>query len=96
MQRSLRDATAALDKARHAAVNWLRAHPRASDRELTALTLVAQGKPTDVIAQELGVSPETVRSCLRDLSRRWGCRGRAQLVATAFKLGYFKIREGAA
>lgn len=72
---------------------WLRMHPSASERDVEILTLVAQGAGDADAAQRLGISTETVKDHLRRMSRRWGCKGRAHLVATAYQTGLLKIRN---
>jgi DNA-binding NarL/FixJ family response regulator len=47
------------------------------------VTLIAMGRETSQIAQELHVSPETVRTHVRNAMAKLGAHTRAQLVATA-------------
>ena len=86
----------ALRRATAAGIAWLGQHPHATARELDILTLAAQGRSNEEIAAELHISLNTVRSAWKDLSKRWGCRGRAHAVATAFQLGYLTIGRKAA
>lgn len=74
------------------AVKWLQLHPHATRRELDVLTLVADGLGNAAIADRLGISTETVKAYLTQLTKRWGCTGRAHLVATAYRLGHLKTR----
>jgi PAS domain S-box-containing protein len=52
-------------------------------REREVVTLIALGHETDDIARELHISPETVRSHVRNAMARLGAHTRAQLVAIA-------------
>lgn len=52
-----------------------------SDRERQVVTLIALGKETGEIASELHISPETVRSHVRNAMSKLGAHTRAQLVA---------------
>lgn len=54
-----------------------------SKREREIVTLIALGKETGQIAQELGISPETVRTHVRNAMSKLGAHTRAQLVAIA-------------
>ena len=75
---------------------WLGQHPHATAREMDVLALAAQGRSNEEIAAELHVGVSTVKECWRNLSKRWGCRGRAHIVATAFQLQYLTLtRRGA-
>lgn len=65
-----------------------RASVRSSARPLTrrereVVTLIAMGLETNEIAQELHVSPETVRTHVRNAMAKLGAHTRAQLVAIA-------------
>jgi PAS domain S-box-containing protein len=65
-----------------------RARARSSARPLTrrereVVTLIAMGLETNEIAQELHVSPETVRTHVRNAMAKLGAHTRAQLVAIA-------------
>jgi PAS domain S-box-containing protein len=62
--------------------------PRSSTRPLTprereVVTLIAMGRETNQIAQELHVSSETVRTHVRNAMAKLGAHTRAQLVAIA-------------
>lgn len=50
-------------------------------REREVVTLIAMGLETDQIAEELHVSPETVRTHVRNAMSKLGAHTRAQLVA---------------
>lgn len=52
-------------------------------REREVVTLIAMGLETDQIASELHVSPETVRTHVRNAMAKLGAHTRAQLVAIA-------------
>ncbi len=52
-------------------------------REREVVTLIAMGRETSQIAQELHVSPETVRTHVRNAMSKLGAHTRAQLVAIA-------------
>lgn len=91
LRRTVEDAERTL-RARVAEAHvWLGEHPHATARELEVIALAAQGRDNDEIAAELSVSVHTVRENWRNLSKRWGCRGRAHVVATAFRLGYMNL-----
>lgn len=91
MRNTVERAERALDAARSAATRWLAVHPHATDRELEVLALAAQGLSNQQVAEKLHLSVHTVRDAWRLLSQRWGCRGRAHVVARAFELGYLTI-----
>lgn len=52
-----------------------------TDREREVITLIALGRETPEIAKELHISPETVRTHVRNAMSKLGARTRAQLVA---------------
>jgi DNA-binding NarL/FixJ family response regulator len=56
-------------------------------REREVLTLLAEGMQHEQIAQQLGISAETVRTHLKKASDRLGAATRTQAVATALRLG---------
>lgn len=91
LQRDIEDAERTLRAKDAEAHVWLGQHPHATERELQVIALAAQGRDNDEIAEELSVSVHTVRDYWRNLSKRWGCRGRAHVVATAFRLGYMSL-----
>lgn len=56
-------------------------------REQESLRLVARGMTTTVAARELGISPETVRTHVRNAMNKLGARTRAQAIAVALRDG---------
>jgi PAS domain S-box-containing protein len=54
-----------------------------TNRERQVVTLIALGHETSEIAEELHISPETVRTHVRNAMSKLGARTRAQLVANA-------------
>ena len=81
----------ALEDAVAAGQEWLRQHPHATAREIEVIALAAQGLGNADIAARLGMTVDQVKDLLRQVSRRWGCRGRAHVVATAFRLGCLRL-----
>jgi PAS domain S-box-containing protein len=65
------------------------AHGELSPREREVVTEIAMGRDTAEIATALQISPETVRTHVRNAMAKLGARTRAQLVAVAL------CREGA-
>ncbi|GAA1246372.1 LuxR C-terminal-related transcriptional regulator [Kitasatospora nipponensis] len=61
--------------------------PGLSDRERAVLRLVADGRETGEIAQELSYSVRTVTSVVRDITQRFRLRNRAHAVAYALRGG---------
>jgi PAS domain S-box-containing protein len=61
----------------------LRPHLPLTEREREVATLIALGRETSQIAAELQISPETVRSHVRNSMSKLGVHTRAQLVAVA-------------
>jgi DNA-binding CsgD family transcriptional regulator len=55
-----------------------------TSREREVLNLIAVGYETKEIAGNLSISPETVRTHVRNSMSKLGARTRAQLVAIAF------------
>jgi DNA-binding NarL/FixJ family response regulator len=53
-------------------------------RERTVVSLIGQGYETAAIARELVISPETVRTHVRNAMSKAGARTRAQLVAASY------------
>jgi DNA-binding CsgD family transcriptional regulator len=61
--------------------------PRVAPRELEVLRLVARGRSTHEIADDLGISPHTVRNHVRHVRRKLGARTKLEAVLTAMRLG---------
>ena len=59
-----------------------------SPRELDVLAMVAVGCGNAEAARRLGVLPETVKSYLRNATRKLGTHGRMETVVTARRLGF--------
>ena len=62
-----------------------------SDREREVVTAVALGESIDEIAERLGLSPETVRTHLRNLRQKLGARNRPHAVALALKRDLIRL-----
>lgn len=58
---------------------------RLTDRERQVLQLAANGQQNKVIAQELGLSEETVKSHLSNVMRKLGAQSRTEAVAAALR-----------
>jgi PAS domain S-box-containing protein len=58
-------------------------HPALTPRQAEVLRLLEQGRSTKQIAQELHLSPETVRNHIRHLLRALGVHSRLEAVAAA-------------
>jgi DNA-binding CsgD family transcriptional regulator len=56
-------------------------------REQESLRLVALGMTTSAAADRLGISPETVRTHVRNAMNKLGARTRAQAIAVAMREG---------
>jgi DNA-binding CsgD family transcriptional regulator len=56
-------------------------------REQESLRLVAMGMTTTAAAEQLGISPETVRTHVRNAMNKLGARTRAQAIAVAMRDG---------
>ena len=65
----------------------LSAAKRLSPRELEVLRLVSLGRGTVQIAEELGISPHTVRNHVRNLRYKLGADNKLAAVLTALRLG---------
>ena len=59
------------------------AHPALTPRQTEVLRLLEQGRSTRQIADELGLSPETVRNHVRHVLRALGVNSRLEAVALA-------------
>jgi DNA-binding NarL/FixJ family response regulator len=58
-----------------------------TDRERQVMTLVAEGRTNDEIAQQLIVSPATAKTHINRAMTKLGARDRAQLVVIAYQSG---------
>ncbi len=58
-----------------------------TQREQESLRLVAMGLTTTLAADQLGISPETVRTHVRNAMNKLGARTRAQAIAVAMRDG---------
>jgi DNA-binding NarL/FixJ family response regulator len=58
-----------------------------SDRELSVLRLLAQGQTTRAIADRMHYSEKTIKTVIRDVMVRSGCRNRSEAVALATRCG---------
>jgi DNA-binding NarL/FixJ family response regulator len=56
-------------------------------RDLDVLRLLADGRSTAVIAEDLAYSESTIKNVIHDLVRQLGARNRAQAVAMAIRAG---------
>jgi DNA-binding CsgD family transcriptional regulator len=65
-----------------------------TEREQDVLRLVCQGQGTDRIAQELFLSPHTVRGDLKALFAKDGVTSRGELVARLFAEHYHRRLAG--
>lgn len=70
--------------------------PRLSGRELQVLSLLANGRMTDQIAHDLGISRATVEFHLRNARIKTGSQTREQAVARAVAKGDIAIVSGKA
>ena len=73
-----------------------RAGGRLSPRESEITRLLALGLSGEQIAGQLFLSPETVRTHIRNAMQHVGAQTRAQLVAVALADGLITLEEGAA
>jgi DNA-binding NarL/FixJ family response regulator len=53
-----------------------------SEREYHILQILAQGKETKAIAQQLNISEETVRTHRKNMLRKTGCNNSVELIAS--------------
>ena len=67
------------------------AQPRLSQREREITRLLAQGLSGERIARELFLSPETVRTHIRNAMEHVGARTRAHLVAIALRESLIEV-----
>lgn len=56
-----------------------------SPREMQVLQLMAEGKQNKVIAHEMGISTETVKTFVSTILRKLGVQGRTEAVVTAMR-----------
>jgi DNA-binding CsgD family transcriptional regulator len=75
------DVRLAESDAEASAVAALSPTPALTHRERTVVSLIAEGKETREIASSLHISPETVRTHVRNSMSKAGAHTRAQLVA---------------
>ena len=68
------------------------AAPALTLRERQVLELLARGESTQVIADELAISPHTVRSHVQGLTRKLGAHGRGRAVRTALSRNLLESR----
>ncbi len=66
-------------------LRWLRHGAALSPREREILRLLAGGRPAPAIARELGISVNTVRRHIANLSEKLGVRGRVALARYAIE-----------
>ncbi len=64
-----------------------------SIREMEILQLVAKGKKNQEIADQLGISENTVRNHMNNLLEKLGCRDRTEATAVAIRQGLVKIED---
>jgi DNA-binding NarL/FixJ family response regulator len=62
-----------------------------SDREIAVLQLVAAGKPNKIIAGELSLSEDTVKSHLRNIFSKLGVDDRTQAVTVSLRRGIITL-----
>lgn len=68
-----------------------RQRSRITPGEVRVLRWLPWGHTDAQIAAALGLSPETVRTHMRNLRDRWKCRSRTYLMATAVAYGHVRI-----
>lgn len=64
-----------------------------TDRELEVLRLLARGKSTQAIADELDVSIHTVRNHVRNLTQKLGAHSKLEAVTTALRDGILTMDD---
>lgn len=64
-----------------------------SEREAEVLTLLAQGNTNAVIARELYLSPETVKTYVKRIYAKLGVKNRAEAAVRSMELGLRSARE---
>lgn len=69
-------------------------HPNSlTEREREVLTMLALGETNSTIAEQLHLSPETVRSHTRSARLRLGARSRSHAIALALQSGQLQLTE---
>jgi DNA-binding NarL/FixJ family response regulator len=74
---------------RRQAIESARAHTALSARELTVLSLAADGMTNAQIGAELTIAPDTVKTHIARVLDKLAARDRTQAVAKALRLGLF-------
>jgi DNA-binding NarL/FixJ family response regulator len=74
-------------------MRWMEANSDLSIREREVLTMVASGRSIPATARTLGISPNTVRRHLANISDKTGVRGSAGLARYAVEHGYLRSEE---
>jgi DNA-binding NarL/FixJ family response regulator len=69
---------------------------RLSAREREVLTLLAHGSSGESIAEQLGLSPETVRTHVRNAMDKLGARTRAHAIMLALLRGHIELPDAGA
>ncbi|HEY8552292.1 MAG TPA: response regulator transcription factor [Thermaerobacter sp.] len=64
-----------------------------SQREIEVLSRIARGKTTAQVAQELYISPKTVRNHLSHVMQKLGVRDRTQAVLFALRVGLIRRQD---
>ena len=59
-------------------------------RETDVLRLVALGKQRDMIAEELGIGPESVKTHMKGIMNKLGCPNATSAVGKAYELGILR------
>lgn len=62
-----------------------------TDRQVEILELLAQGRTTRQVCQQLYITPNTLKSQLYRISKRTGCSDRAGMVGLAYRSGVLRI-----
>ena len=73
-------------------LRWLRAGTQLSPREREVLSLLAAGRPAERIAGVLGISTNTVRRHLANVTEKLGIHGHQALARYALEHGYVRPR----
>lgn len=67
-------------------------HTALSERQVSILMPIAEGNATTAIARVMAISPETVRSHIKEIFRRLDVRGRAHAVSVGYRTGILDHR----